>query len=80
MDKNRQALIAINVAIQALDIVPPDSTSGDLVDMAHEWLLEARRNLIGKPYPELPNIHNHPLAEQLWFERNEAEQIADGRL
>lgn len=24
--------------------------------------------------------HNYPLAEQLWFERHEAEQIADGRL
>lgn len=79
MDKNRQALIAINEAIAALDNVPPDSLAGELQDVT-DGLLEARRRLGAPPYPELPNIHNYPVAEQLWFEKHEADQIADGRL
>ena len=79
MDKDRQALIAINVALAALDNVPPFTPAGDL-QMATDDLLEARRRFGAPEYPELPNIHNYPLAEQLWFEKHEAEQIADGRL
>jgi hypothetical protein len=80
MDKNRQALIAINEAISALDKVPPESSAADLIDMAHEWLLESRRDLGAPEFPELPNIHNFPVAESLWFAKHEADQKADGRL
>lgn len=79
MNKNRQALIAINEALAALDAVPPDTLAGEL-QMATDELLEARRRLGAAEYPELPNIHNHPIAEQLWFQKHEADQIADGRL
>lgn len=79
MTKNRQALIAINEAISALDAVPPGTLAGEL-QMATDELLEARRRLGAPDYPELPNIHNHPVAEQLWFEKHEADQLADGRL
>lgn len=79
MDKNRQALIAINEALWALDTVLPGTLAGDL-QMATDELLEARRRLGAAEYPELPNLHNHPVAEQLWFEKHEADQLADGRL
>jgi hypothetical protein len=79
MTKNRQALIAINEALAALDNVPPFTEAGDL-QMATDDLLEARRRLGAPSYPELPNIHNHPVAELLWFEKHEADQLADGRL
>jgi hypothetical protein len=79
MTKNRQALIAINEAISALDKVPPDTLAGEL-QMATDELLEARRRLGGPPYPELPNIHNFPVAEAMWFREHEADQKADGRL
>lgn len=79
MDKHRQALIAINEALWALDTVPPDTRAGEL-QMATDELLEARRRLGARPYPELPNLHNFPIAEKLWFEKCEADQQADGRL
>lgn len=79
MDKNRQALIAINEALAALDSVPPDTLAGELQEVT-DLLNDTRRRLGAPPYPELPNLHNHPVAEQLWFEKHEADQIADGRL
>lgn len=79
MDKNRQALIAINEALFALDAVPPNALCGELQEVTDE-LNAARRKLGAGPYPELPNIHNHPVAERLWFAKHEADQLADGRL
>lgn len=79
MTKNRQALIAINEAIQALDNIPPDTDVGDLFDVTCQ-LLAARKTLGAPDYPALPNLHNHPVAEELWFRKHEADQIADGRL
>ncbi len=80
MDTNRQALIAINVALAALDAIPPETLVDGIAHEVTSMLIEGRHVLGAPDYPELPNIHNYPLAELMWFERNEAEQIADGRL
>lgn len=81
MDKNRQALIAVNEAISALDYAPPESEARGALDEVTDWLLEIRRTLTGTEYPaHLPIPQNHPLASAHWFAKHEADQIADGRL
>lgn len=79
MTKSRQALIAINEALWALDCVPPGTLAGELQEVT-DALNAARRQLGAPPYPELPNLHNHPVMEKRWFEKHEADQLADGRL
>jgi hypothetical protein len=82
MDKHRQALIAINEAIQALGYLPHDIDLGLCagLDEAMEWLLGTRSQLTDKDFPKLPNPYDHPHALAHWFAKHEADQKADGRL
>lgn len=73
MTRDEQALIAVNVAILALDHVSLSSVDG-ACDEATMMLLAARTMLGQGAWPELPNPHNDAASVRAWFEENAKSQ------